>query len=208
MRAVDTVLCTAVFSVFSTLVSAQGELGLTALNLTITQDGEPVTISEAPSDWPLSFSIDIGPRPFSITLPLEGCDTEDEATYVRAYDYSLATDLVAQLVQVRDTSQVDDPMEITFTPGFGMAADAGVQRVLFADDPTSASLEQGFNYFFAERYSAVTAESVTLTVDRVEGPEWDPLTAGVPFILMIGRAGCSEFPAMPVSLVAVNFGQG
>jgi hypothetical protein len=187
---------------------AQEALGLTVLDLTITQDGQPVTINAAPSEWPLSFSISVGPRPLSITLPLAGCNPEQEATYVRAYDYSVAADLVAGLVSVRDTSRVDDPMEITFPPGFGMAAEEGVQRVLFADDPRSARLDQGFNFFFAARYSEVRPDFVTLTIDRIEGPEWDPLTAGVPFILMVGRAGCSAFPAMPVSLIAVNFGQG
>jgi hypothetical protein len=208
MRNIHCASLAVVFAVFCDVAHAQGELALTVLDLTITQDGEPVTISEAPSGWPLSFSIGIGPRPFSITLPLEGCDPANEATYVRAYDYDLAGELVAGLVNVRDTSRLDDPMEITFPPGFGMAAEAGVQRVLFADDPASARLDQGFNYFFAGRYAEVTADTVTMTVDRIEGPDWDPLTAGVPFILMIGRAGCSSFPAMPVSLVAVNFGQG
>jgi hypothetical protein len=197
-----------VFTIFSGIAMAQEEFGLTILDLTITQDGAPVTINAAPSNWPLSFSINIGPRPFSIILPLEGCKPDAEGTYVRAYDYALATDLVAALVEVRDTSRVDDPMEIAFTPGDGFAADMAVQRVLFADDPQSASLEQGFNYFAGPRYAEVTPTSVTLTIDRIEGPEWDPLTAGVPFILMVGRTGCSEFPAMPVSLIAVNFGNG
>jgi hypothetical protein len=189
-------------------VLAQEELGWTVLDMTITQDGENLTINEAPSDWPLSFSIQVGPRPLSITLPLDGCMPDAEATYVRAYDYAVAGDLVAALVSVRDTSRVDDPMEIIFPPGLGMAADAGVQRVMFAEDPASPRLDQGFNYIFAARYSAVTADFVTLTIDRIEGPGWDPMSAGVPFILMVGRAGCSEFPAMPVALIAVNFGQG
>ncbi len=206
MRNIQKACLITVFAVFCGSAMAQEELGLTVLDLTITQDGAPVTITAAPSDWPLSFSISIGPRPLSITLPLAGCKPDLEATYVRAYDYDLAGDLVSALVNVRDTSRVDDPMEITFTPGSGFAAEAGVQRVLYADDPTSARLDQGFNYFFAERYAEVTADTVTLTIDRIEGPGWDPLTAGVPFILMVGRAGCSEFPAMPVSLIAVNFG--
>ncbi|MGL5009472.1 MAG: hypothetical protein ACRC6I_06285, partial [Paracoccaceae bacterium] len=160
-----------VFALIAVGAHAQEELGLTVLDLTITQDGAPVTINEAPSDWPLSFSIGIGPRPFSITLPLAGCDPDLEGTYVRAYDYDAAAGLVAALVNVRDTSRVDDPMEITFPPGFGMAAEAGVQRVLYADDPKSARFEQGFNYFFAERYSDVTTDTVTLTIDRVEGAD-------------------------------------
>jgi hypothetical protein len=208
MRYIQLNALTFVFVALSGSAFAQEEFGRTILDLTITQDGAPVTINAAPSDWPLSFSINIGPRPFSITLPLEGCNPDAEGTYVRVYDYGLATDLVAALVEVRDTSRVDDPMEITFLPGNGFAADAGPQRILYAQDPTSAGLDQGFNYFAGERYSAVTADTVTLTIDSVQGPEWQPLIAGVPFLLMVGRTGCSEFPAMPVSLIAVNFGDG
>ncbi len=199
---------TTVFAAFSSVATAQAEFNLSILDLTILQDGDSLTINEAPSDWPLSYSITAKPGPLSIILPLGGCRAEEEGTFVRVYDFGVARDLVAGLVAVRDTSRVDDPMEITFSPGFGFAADAGVQGVLYAEDPGSARLDQGFNFFFTERYAEVTPEFATLTIERIEGPDGDPMAAGEPFILMIGRAGCSEFPAMPVSLIAVSFGQG
>lgn len=208
MKNLKSACFTAVFTAFSSAASAQAEFNLSILDLTIVQDGDSLTINEAPSDWPLSYSITMRPGPLSIILPLEGCRADEEGTYVRAYDYGLARELVTALVDVRDTSRVDDPMEIAFAPGFGFAADTGVQRVLYAEDPRSARLDQGFNFFFSERYAAVTPEFVTLTIDRIEGPDWDPMTAGEPFILMIGRAGCSASPAMPVSLIAVNFNAG
>jgi hypothetical protein len=185
---------------------AQAEFNLSVLDLTFVQDNDSLTIQELPSDWPLTYTITAKPGPFSIILPMEDCDPATEATYVRAYDISTAQDLVAMLVELRDFSRVDDPMEIAFTPGNGFAADAAVQNVLFADDPLRASVEQGFNVFFGPRYAAVDAEDATITIDRIDGAGgWDPLNAGKPFVLMIGRAGCTDPMTMPVSLIAVNY---
>jgi hypothetical protein len=194
------------FVALSGPVMAQGEFNLSVLDLTIVQANDSLTINELPSDWPLTYSITAVPGPLSIIVPLEGCDMGAEATYVRAYDISTAQALVAALVEVRDTSRVDDPLEITFTPGNGFATDQAVQTMLFADDPKQASLTQGFNVFFGPRYAQADTEFATITIDRIESEGgWDPLNAGQPFVLMIGRAGCTAPMTMPVSLIAVNY---
>jgi hypothetical protein len=189
----------------SASAAAQDQFALTILDMTITQNGEPLTINALSSNWPLTFSITAKPGPVSITLPTEGCDPAAEGTYVRAYDIAVAQDLVARLNDVQTASRLDDPMDIIFPPGLGFAADQGPQRVLLADDPGVARVDQGFNAFGGDRYSQTDPAFVTLTFDSLDAAGWNPMATADPFVLMIGRVGCSEFPAMPVALVAVTY---
>lgn len=184
---------------------AQAELGYTVLDLTITQESAPVTINEVPSDWPLTFNINVVMGPIAITLPRAGCDPATEGTYLRVYDPAVGQALVAELVTLRDTSRVDDAMEIAFPMGGGFAEGNGPQTTLYVDDPAGLSWDRGFNAFFEGRYAEVTADTVTLRFDRIEGAAGDAMAKAEPFILMVGRTGCTEFPAMPISLIAVNY---
>jgi hypothetical protein len=140
-----------VFVLFSQNVMAQGEFNLSVLDLTIVQNNDSLTINDLPSDWPLTYGIAPKPGPLSIIVPMDGCDPDNEATYVRAYQIGLAEDLVKTLVMLRDTSRVDDPLESVFTPGNGFATDMAVQTALLADAPGDATVEQGFNVFFGPR---------------------------------------------------------
>jgi hypothetical protein len=191
---------------FSGATHAQGDFNLSVLDLTIVQNNDSLTINELPSDWPLTYSITAAPGPMEIIVPMEGCDPDMEASYVRAYEIGQAQALVAMLVEIRDTSQVDDPMEIAFTPGGGYAADMAVQSVLYADAQGAASVDQGFNVFFGPRYASTDGDTATIRIDRIEGTGgWDPLNAGEPFVLMIARGGCTAPMTMPISLIAVNY---
>jgi hypothetical protein len=195
-----------VMAMFSGPAHAQAEFNLSVLDLTFVQNGDSLTINELPSDWPLTYSITAAPGPLEIIVPMEGCDPEMESTYVRAYDIGQAQALVAMLVELRDTSRVDDPMEIAFTPGGGYAADMAVQSVLYADAPDTATVDQGFNVFFGPRYASIGAEEATIRIERIEGVGgWDPLNAGEAFVLMIARGGCTAPMTMPISLIAVNY---
>jgi hypothetical protein len=185
---------------------AQAEFNLSVLDLTIVQNGQSLTINERASDWPLTYSITPQPGPLEIIVPMDGCDPEMEATYIRAHDIGTAQALVAMLVEIRDTSRVDDPMDIAFTPGGGYAADLAVQSALFADAPGAATVDQGFNVFFGPRYAGLDDSFATIRIDRIEGAAgWDPLNAGEPFVLMVARAGCTAPMTMPISLIAVTY---
>ncbi|MGL4320413.1 MAG: hypothetical protein ACRCS3_06070 [Paracoccaceae bacterium] len=206
MRYIRNMSLIVVFTCFSRVSFAQEEFNLSVLDLTFVQDNDSLTINELPSEWPLTYGITPKPGPLSIIVPLDGCDPESEATYVRAYQIGSAEALVETLVMVRDTSRVDDPMEIVFTPGNGFATDMAVQAMLFADAPGDGTVEQGFNVFFGPRYASVDDGFATITIDRIEGEGgWDPLTAGEPFVLMIGRGGCTAPMTMPISLIAVTY---
>jgi hypothetical protein len=195
-----------VMAMFSGQAHAQAEFNLSVLDLTIVQAGDSLTINELPSDWPLTYSITPVPGPIEIIVPMEGCDPAAESTYVRAYEIGQAQALVAMLDELRITSRFDDPMEMAFTPGGGYAADMAVQSVLYADAPGAATVDQGFNVFFGPRYASIGAEEATIRIERIEGAGgWDPLNAGEPFVLMIGRGGCTAPMTMPISLIAVNY---
>jgi hypothetical protein len=178
-----------------------------APGFTVSQDGADVPVQVMNSDWGRSYGITIGPRPFSISFPQAGCDPAVEATLVRVFDYDRGGDLVSTLVAEMTGLSAVAAIERVFPSGYGMAADAGPQRVLYAEDTGDVRFDQGFNYVAGDRYSAADADHVTLTVDRLELPSGDPLTAGVEFVLMVGRDGC-PFDGVPINLIAVTFGAG
>jgi hypothetical protein len=136
--------------------------------------------------------------PFRIDLPRFRCGDASDALTDGIYVAVLPDDRIAMLQDVARGPQ-GRTLQGYFPPGYGMASDAPLVRLL-ADD-RGGFPETGFNVFFGDRFAAVTGESVTIAVKAVETlGSGEDLLDGRPFILLFGAPGgaCAEVPVEAV----------
>ncbi len=183
--------------------------------LSVTQDGKPVTLNEAmtgtavdgPNGAVRLYFIQVKPAPFSLILPMQGCATDTEATLIRVQDVAEIQPMVKELGVIASAMSGNAALKTVFQDGYGMAAEEGPVTTLMMDDADPVAFNRGFNYFFAQRYSAVDTTAATLTVEHLGGPLGDALTEMTPFLMVIGRDGCPLADGqIPVDMVHVTFG--
>jgi hypothetical protein len=159
------------------------------------------------NEWLTVSAVTLAAGPMAIALPMAGCDAASEVTMVRVLPEDRYIAVLGDLVTVEGDFERPEVMKQVFKDDYGMAADAP-QTVLYMDDPTQPTMFQGFNYLYAPRYAATTADSVTINVDSIDrlglGP--DPLASGQPFLLLMGRLGCGS--DLKIDLVSVQFSAG
>jgi hypothetical protein len=185
------------------------------LGLSVTQDGKAVPLIETmtgkevdgPNGAVRLYLIQIQPKPFSLILPMQGCEADTEATMIRVQDAAEIQPMVEELDVVAAAMSGNAALKTVFQDGYGMAADEGPVTTLMVDEADPVAFNRGFNYFFAERYSAVDTTAATLTVEHLDGTAGDALTGGKPFLMVIGREGCPLADGqIPIDLVEVTFG--
>jgi hypothetical protein len=178
--------------------------------LSVTQDGKPLTLNEVdgPDGAVRLYFIQIKPKPFSLVLPMQGCAADTEATLIRVQDVAEIQPMVKELGVVASAMPGNAALKAVFQDGYGMAAEDGPVTTLMVDNADPVAFNRGFNYFFAQRYSAVDATAATLTVEHLDGPLGDAVTEMTPFLMVIGRDGCPLADGrIPVDMVHVIFGE-
>jgi hypothetical protein len=178
--------------------------------LSVTQDGKPLTLNEVdgPDGAVRLYFVQIEPKPFSLILPMQGCAADTEATLIRVQDVAEIQPMVEELGVVAASMSGDAALKAVFQDGYGMAAEDGPVTTLMVDDADPVAFNRGFNYFFAQRYSAVDTAAATLTVEHLDGPLGDAVTEMTPFLMVIGRDGCPLADGrIPVDMVHVIFGE-
>jgi hypothetical protein len=176
--------------------------------LSFRQHGAKVALQRVYEDkWLTISAITLATGPVAVDLPMAGCDPASEVTMVRILPESSYIPVLFDLWRIEGDFEHPDVMKQVFKDDYGMAADAP-QTVLYMDDPTQPTMYQGFNYLYAPRYAATTADSVTINVDSIDrlglGP--DPLAKGEAFLLLLGRLGCGS--DLKIDLVSVQFPAG
>ncbi|MGL4311177.1 MAG: hypothetical protein ACRCSU_11885 [Paracoccaceae bacterium] len=196
----------AMLGFFAVPASAQEAQSLTGLSVIQGEGAAPAPITYATGDGAVSLAqVQIAQGPFDLSFPRGSCAPDQEGVHIRVHPADKVEEVLAGVNELAAMDMPSDVLRTIFQPGYGMAAEAGPVSVLYTDGSGAPMTEQGFNYFFEERFTAGNAETATIGVTAIDAGGFNLLDSGTPFVLVMGRNDCDADPKLLLDVLSVSF---
>lgn len=192
------------------------------LGVSFEQNGRRLTLQSAPDlfapeveDLDYAYTVVLDRGPFSMTLPRWFCDGTVDALESGVAIRIMPRELWRSLAYIRGSHRART-YESYFPFGSGMAAGWYALTELLFDRPqpkfpNGYPTWTGFNYFYGQRYAAVTDESLSIFVNQIRGLRGQHSDSifdtgeSVIFIIGIAAAQCEERNGLGIDFVKLIF---